>query len=391
MADRRPRHAWWRDTHWRSIFAQALVLVALAGVVIWLVHNAADALARRHVASGFAFLDKTAGFGISQTLIAYSEEMSYGRAMLVGLVNTLLVSAISIALSTLVGFIVGIGRLSSNWLVAKLCTVYVETLRNIPLLLQVLFWYFGVLQALPTPRDSITAGRWLVLNNRGVYVPELVFQTGSWLVVVALVVGLAAALGLHRWAQLRQLRTGHRPKVWWAMPLLIAGLPATVLCITHVPFALSWPELSGFSYEGGLQINPELAGLTMALSIYTAAYVAEIVRAGLLSVARGQREAAEALGLRRGPSLRLVLIPQAMRVIIPPLASEYLSLTKNSSLAIAIGYPDLVAVFAGTVLNQTGQAIEILSITMAIYLALSLITSALMNLYNRAHALEGLG
>jgi general L-amino acid transport system permease protein len=385
------RRAWWRDTHWRSIFAQAAVLLVLAAVIAWLVHNASDALARRHVASGFAFLDKTAGFGISQTLISYSEESSYGRAMLVGLGNTVLVSAISIVLSTLLGFVIGIGRLSSNWLIAKLCTIYVETLRNIPLLLQLLFWYFGVLQALPAPRDSITAGRWLVINNRGVYVPELIFRPGSWFVAGALIAGLAGAYALYRWAQLRQRHTGHRPVVWWAMPLLVVVPAVAALSATHVPFALSWPELAGFSYDGGLQINPELAGLSLALSIYTAAYIAEIVRAGLLSVARGQREAAEALGLRRGLALRLVLIPQAMRVIIPPLASEYLSLTKNSSLAIAIGYPDLVAVFAGTVLNQTGQAIEILTMTMAIYLALSLLTSGLMNMYNRAHALEGLG
>ncbi|HEX4303414.1 MAG TPA: amino acid ABC transporter permease [Rhizomicrobium sp.] len=389
MSSRSPRHAWWRDTKWQAVFYQALVLLALAVVCIWLGHNAADALARRHVASGFAFLDKTAGFGISQTLIDYTEESSYGRAMWVGLVNTLLVSAISIVLSTLIGFIVGIGRLSSNWLVAKLCTVYVETLRNIPLLLQVVFWYFGVLQTLPGPRDSLHAGEWIVLNNRGVYVPEVIFQHGSWIVIAALVVGLAISFGLHRWSQIVQLRTGHRPSVWWAMPLLIAGLPTLALYATHIPFGLSWPELAGFSYEGGLQINPELAGLTLALSIYTAAYIAEIVRAGLLSVARGQGEAASALGLKRSLALRLVLVPQAMRVIIPPLASEYLSLTKNSSLAIAIGYPDLVAVFAGTVLNQTGQAIEILSLTMAIYLVLSLIVSALMNLYNKAHEQEG--
>jgi general L-amino acid transport system permease protein len=385
------RHVWWRDTHWRSIFAQALVLVALVAFAAWLAHNAADALARRHVASGFGFLDKTAGFSISQTLIDYTEESSYGRAMWVGLWNTLLVSAISIVLSTLIGFLVGIGRLSSNWLVAKLCTVYVETLRNIPLLLQVLFWYFGVLQALPTPRESIALGEWIVLNNRGVSVPEVIFGRGSWIVVAALIVGSAAAFALHRWAQRRQLRTGHRPVTWWAMPLLVLGLPAAATFALGHPFALSWPELTGFSYEGGLTLSPELAGLTAALSVYTAAYIAEIVRAGLLSVARGQREAAEALGLTRGQSLRLVLIPQAMRVIIPPLASEYLSLTKNSSLAIAIGYPDLVAVFAGTVLNQTGQAIEILSITMGIYLVLSLLTSALMNLYNHAHRLEGVG
>ncbi|HXC54085.1 MAG TPA: amino acid ABC transporter permease [Rhizomicrobium sp.] len=383
------RHAWWRDTKWQAVLYQALVLLALAALLAWLGHNAATALARRHVASGFAFLDKTAGFGISQTLIPYSEEASYGRAMLVGLVNTLAVSAVSIVLATLIGFLVGIGRLSGNWLVAKLCTVYVETLRNIPLLLQVVFWYFGVLQALPGPRDSLKLGAWFVLNNRGVYVPELVFAAGSWIVVAALGLGLAAAFGLYRWAQATQLRTGHRPAIWWALPLLILGLPAVATVAAHVPFALSWPALAGFSYDGGLQINPEFAGLCLALSLYTAAYIAEIVRAGLLSVARGQGEAAAALGLKRSLALRLVLVPQAMRVIIPPLASEYLSLTKNSSLAIAIGYSDLVAVFAGTVLTQTGQAIEILMLTMAIYLALSLVTSLAMNLYNRAHAKEG--
>ncbi len=364
-------------------------MAALAAVLVWLGHNAADALARRHVASGFAFLDKTAGFGISQTLIAYTEESSYGQAMWVGLVNTLLVSVVSIVLSTLIGFIVGIGRLSSNWLVAKLCTVYVETLRNIPLLLQVVFWYFGVLQTLPGPRDSLHLGRWLILNNRGVYVPEVIFLHGTPDVGFALTLGILGWALLRRWADKTQLRTGHRPAIWWALPLLVVGLPVAATFAMGVPFALSWPELAGFSYEGGLQINPELAGLTLALSIYTAAYIAEIVRAGLLSVARGQGEAASALGLKRSLALRLVLVPQAMRVIIPPLASEYLSLTKNSSLAIAIGYPDLVAVFAGTVLNQTGQAIEILSLTMAIYLVLSLIVSALMNLYNRAHANEG--
>ncbi|MEI9993769.1 MAG: amino acid ABC transporter permease [Rhizomicrobium sp.] len=391
MARPRARHAWWRDTRWQGIALQALALVAIAAVGLWLAHNAIGALSRRHVASGFAFLGHTAGFGISQVLIPYTEESSYGQAMWVGLVNTLVVSAVSIVLSTLIGFVVGIGRLSGNWLVAKLCTVYVETLRNIPLLLQVVFWYFGVLQTLPGPRDSLALGSWIVLNNRGVYVPEVIFAPGSWLVVLALAVGLAVFFALYGWAQRLQRKTGRRPTIWWAAPLLVIGLPALALFVERVPFALSWPQLAGFSYEGGLQINSELAGLTIALSIYTAAYIAEIVRAGLVSVARGQREAAEALGLRRGLALRLVLIPQAMRVIIPPLASEYLSLTKNSSLAIAIGYPDLVAVFAGTVLNQTGQAIEILSLTMAIYLALSLVTSALMNLYNRAHALEGLG
>jgi general L-amino acid transport system permease protein len=297
-----------------------------------------------------------------------------------------LVSAISIVLSTIIGFIVGIGRLSSNWLIAKLCTAYVELLRNMPLLLQLLFWYFGVLAALPGPRESLTVGGAIALNNRGLFVPLLIQQDGSWLVWSGLAAGSVIAWALYRWARKRQHDTGHRPAVWWAMLLAIVGLPIAALYGTGIPFAVSWPELQGFNYSGGLQIIPELAGLTLALSIYTAAYIAEIVRAGLLSVARGQREAAQALGLRQSHSLRLVLVPQALRVIIPPLASEYLSLTKNSSLAIVIGYPDLVSVFAGTVLNQTGQAIEILTMVMAIYLVLSLIVSLLMNLYNHTHA-----
>ncbi len=384
----RARHASWRDTDWKSVAIQALVLVALAALAFGLIGNVATALGKRHVASGFGFLDHTAGFGIAQTLIDYTEESSYGQAMWVGLANTLLVSAIAIVLSTIIGFIIGIGRLSTNWLVAKLCTVYVELLRNMPLLLQILFWYFGVLAALPGPRESLTLGRGIALNNRGVYVPLLLNQPGSWIVWAAVALGIAAAWGVYRWAQLRQLRTGHRPTTWWIIVALLLGLPTAALYATGIPFTVSWPTLEGFNYSGGLQMIPELAALAMALSIYTAAYIAEIVRAGLLSVARGQREAAQALGLKHSLSLRLILVPQALRVIIPPLASEYLSLTKNSTLAIVIGYPDLVSVFAGTVLNQTGQAIEILSIVMAIYLALSLITSFAMNLYNRAHAME---
>src|SRR5258707_214521 len=229
------RHAWWRDSKWQAVLYQALVLIALAGLALWLAHNAVPALPRGHVASGFAFLTHTAGFGISQTLIAYTEESCYGQAMWVGLANTLLVSAISIVLSTVVGFAVGIGRLSSNWLLAKLCTVYVETLRNVPLLLQLLFWYFGVLQTLPVPRESVGVGRWLVLNNRGVSIPEIVFGAGSWIVAAALVVGIAAAYGLYRWAQKRQLATGHRPTVWGALPLLVLGPTVVALIATHDP------------------------------------------------------------------------------------------------------------------------------------------------------------
>ena len=379
----RARHAPWRDTNWRSAIVQALVLLVLAALGVWLIGNVAGARSRRHVASGFAFLGHTAGFGIAQTLIDYTEESSYGRAMWVGLANTLLVSGIAIVLSTIIGFIVGIGRLSTNWLVAKLCTAYVEALRNMPLLLQILFWYFGVWRRCRA-RESITRGA--ASRSTIAAVPAAAAERRR-----------IVDRGRRRpRAILMRLSLGpdppaaHRPPPHDVVgdPAAALGLPTVALVATDVPFTVSWPTLEGFNYTGGLQMIPELAALAMALSVYTAAYIAEIVRAGLLSVARGQREAAQALGLKHSLSLRLILVPQALRVIIPPLASEYLSLTKNSTLAIVIGYPDLVSVFAGTVLNQTGQAIEILSIVMAIYLTLSLVTSLLMNLYNRAHAME---
>ncbi|MBV9904314.1 MAG: ABC transporter permease subunit, partial [Alphaproteobacteria bacterium] len=239
---------------WRSVIVQALVLLALVALALWLINNVATALSHRHVASGFAFLDRTAGFGIAQSLIEYTEESSYGQAMLVGLMNTLLVSIISIVLSTIIGFIVGIGRLSTNWLVAKVCTVYVEALRNMPLLLQILFWYFGVLATLPGPRQSITLGSAVAINTRGVFVPLLMNQPGSWIVWITLAVGLVASFALYRWSQATQLRTGHRPVLWWAYPLLILGLPVAATFATGIPFTVSWPELQGFNYAGGLQI-----------------------------------------------------------------------------------------------------------------------------------------
>ncbi|MDX1801565.1 MAG: ABC transporter permease subunit, partial [Marinobacter sp.] len=314
--------------------------------------------------------------------------MTYGRTFLVGLLNTLLVSGLGIIAATILGFIVGVARLSKNWLVSKLALFFVETLRNIPLLLQIFFWYFAVLQNLPSPRQSLEAGGIIALNNRGLYFPAPITEPGFGWVIGAFVVAVVAALAIHRWAKNRQLKTGQLFPAFRVGLGLVIALPLVVYLLTGAPLDWDLPHLQGFNFTGGVTIIPELAALWFALSIYTASFIAEIVRAGILSVSRGQTEAANALGLHSGLTLRLVVIPQAMRVIIPPLTSQYLNLMKNSSLATAIGYPDLVSVFMGTTLNQTGQAVEVVAITMAVYLTISLAISVLMNLYNRAVALQ---
>lgn len=383
------RALFWRDARVRSVIVQFVVLAAIAGGLFWLGQNAAASLARQQIATGFGFLDHTAGFGIIQSLIDYSERSSYGRALVVGLLNTVLVAVLGIVFATLLGFIVGVARLSRNWLIAKLAAAYVEILRNVPLLLQIVFWYGGVLRLLPSPRQSLQFGDVAALNNRGFYIPRFTPQDDAWVILAALAVGAAAAFGVVRWARARQMRTGRQFPAGRVALAAVIGLPLLALIATGFPFGVSLPELRGFNYSGGMQILPELLALTLALTLYTAAYIGEIVRSGIQGVPRGQSEAAAALGLQHGLALRLVVLPQALRIIIPPLTSQYLNLTKNSSLAVAIGYPDLVSVFAGTVLNQTGQAIEVLAVTMAIYLALSLTTSVFMNWYNRAMALKG--
>jgi len=385
----RSRTAPWRDPKIRGLIAQAVVLTAVVLGVWWLGRNAAASLARQKIASGFEFLDHTAGFGIIQTLIDYTEQSSYGDALIVGLLNTVLVAVIGIVLATAMGFLLGVARLSRNWLIAKLAAAYVEIVRNVPLLLQIVFWYGGVLRALPGPRQSLTFADVAALNNRGLFVPRFTPEAEAMTILIAALIGVAAALGVADWAKRRQLRTGRLFPTGRVGLALVLGLPLLAAVATGFPFAVSIPELKGFNYQGGIQILPELMALTLALAIYTASYIGEIVRSGIEGVPRGQSEAAAALGLKHGLALRLVVLPQALRIIVPPLTSQYLNLTKNSSLAVAVGYPDLVAVFAGTVLNQTGQAIEVLAITMALYLALSLLTSALMNWYNRAYALKG--
>jgi general L-amino acid transport system permease protein len=377
----------WNDPRARALFFQALVLgfVILGGA--YLVHNTLANLERQGIASGFGFLNTTAGFNISMHLIQYSEESTYGRAFLVGLINTLLVSGIGVVLATILGFIVGVARLSPNWLVSKVAAAYIEILRNIPLLLQLFFWYFAVLRALPSPRQSVQLFDTFFLNNRGLFSPSPIFAPGFTLVWIALIIALVATFVVRRWAKKRQEATGEQFPVFFTAVGLIIGLPLLAAIVTSFPLSWNYPELHGFNFQGGVALIPEFVALVLALSIYTAAFIAEIVRAGIMSVSHGQTEASYALGLRPGPTLRLVIIPQALRVIIPPLTSQYLNLTKNSSLAAAIAYPDIVLVFAGTVLMQTGQAVEIISITMACYLVISLLISLLMNWYNQKMAL----
>jgi general L-amino acid transport system permease protein len=377
-----PRVAFYNNPKVRGVFYQ-LALLALA---LWLgyefVLNAKSNLDAQRITSGFGFLDQTAGFSVNQSLIPYNESDTYGRVFVVGLLNTLLVAGIGIVLATILGFVVGIARLSPNWLVARLAGAYVELIRNLPLLFQLLFWYLAVLGALPGPRQSISLFGEIFLNNRGIIVPAPTAGEGAGLVAAAFAVGVVAAVVLRSWARRRQARTGEQFPVVWIGCAAIVGLPLVVLVATGFPIGFQKPELRGFNFVGGVRLIPEFVALLVGLTTYTAAFIAEVVRAGLLAVPRGQTEAASALGLRRGATLRLVVVPQALRVIVPPLTNQYLNLTKNSSLAVAVGYPDLFAVFAGTTLNQTGQAIEIIAITMAVYLSISLVTSAVMNWYN---------
>ncbi|WP_282177372.1 amino acid ABC transporter permease [Vibrio nereis] len=371
----------------RSVVFQIIAILALIFFFYTIVNNALTNLEARGIATGFGFLTQEAGFGIGLTLIEYNETYSYGRTFIVGLLNTALVSVLGIILATLIGFVMGIARLSSNWLVSRFAAVYIETFRNIPLLLQIFFWYFAVLQALPSARQSLSLGEAIFLNVRGLYFPAPVFEQGSSVVIAAFVIGIVATFFINIWANNKQKLTGQQTPMGRIALGLIVVLPTIIYFIMGSPISAEYPALKGFNFKGGISIIPELAALLLALSIYTASFIAEIVRSGINAVSHGQTEAAMSLGLPRSRTLKLVIIPQALRIIIPPLTSQYLNLTKNSSLAMAIGYPDLVSVFAGTTLNQTGQAIEIIAMTMGVYLTLSLITSGLMNIYNRKVAL----
>jgi general L-amino acid transport system permease protein len=379
---RPPQVALLRNPRFRSLLAQVVLLVALLWLAYEFVLNAKSNIEAQHIGRGFGFLENTAGFGVNQSLIAFNESDTYARVFLVGLLNTLLVSALGIVLATILGFLIGIARLSSNWLLARLAGGYVELVRNLPLLFQILFWYLAVLGTLPGPRQSISLFGEIFLSNRGLIIPAPVFEPGASYAGYSLVLAILASIGLRLWAKRRQAQTGRPFPLGAATLLLLFGLPLIVLAASGWPLRFERPELRGFNFAGGIRLIPEFIALLFGLTTYTAAFIAEVVRAGILAVPRGQTEAASALGLSRTLMLRLVVLPQALRIIVPPLTNQYLNLTKNSSLAVAIGYPDLFAVFAGTALNQTGQAIEIIAITMAVYLSISLLTSAFMNWYN---------
>ncbi len=383
MSKSSKKHHWWNNAQYRSLFFQIVLVAMLAGFFWFIGSNTLANLEKRGISTGFGFLSLKAGFGILQTLIPFDESYSFGRTFLVGLLNTLLVSGLGVICATIIGFTVGVARLSNNWLIAKLATVYIETFRNVPLLLQMFFWYFAVLRTLPSPRGSWSAGDVAFLNIRGIYLPQPLFGDGFAVVVWTFILAVIATFCIARWAKKRQDETGKQFKMFRVAFLLLCVLPVVVFFLIGSPLTWDIPKLQGFNFTGGMTIIPELTALLVALSVYTGAFIAEVVRSGILSVSSGQTEAASALGLHKSKVLKLVVIPQAMRVIIPQLTSQYLNLVKNSSLATAIGYPDLVAVFAGTTLNQTGQAIEIIAMTMGVYLFISLLISAIMNWYNK--------
>jgi general L-amino acid transport system permease protein len=366
---------------WSGFALQILFVAALAWVAYEIVANARANLEAQRITSGFGFLANTAGFDVSQNLIPYSGSDTYTRVFFVGLLNTLLVAAIGIFFATILGFLVGLGRLSPNWLLSRVAGAYVELIRNLPLLFQILFWYLAVLATLPNPRQGVSLFGIAFLSNRGFVIPKPIGHEGLTAFVIAVVIAIAAALLLRSYARRLLFESGRVLRIWPYVLGLLIGLPLLAALVFGKPVTFEIPELKGFNFAGGSRVIPEFVALTLALSTYTAAFIAEIVRAGVLSVHKGQMEAGSSLGLARGQTLRLIVVPQAMRVILPPLTNQYLNLTKNSSLAVAIGYPDLFSVFAGTTLSQTGQAIEIIAITMGVYLLISLVTSAIMSFY----------
>ncbi|AMB84448.1 amino acid ABC transporter permease [Pseudomonas agarici] len=375
------------DPRVRAWLFQIITVVAVIALGWYLFYNTQTNLQHRGITSGFGFLERSAGFGIAQHLIDYTEADSYSRVFVIGLLNTLLVTFIGVILATLLGFIIGIARLSSNWIINKLATIYVEVFRNIPPLLQILFWYFAVFLTMPGPRNSHNFGDTFFVSSRGLNMPAALASEGFWPFVASVVLAIIAIVFMSRWATRRFEETGVPFHKFWAGLALFIVIPSLCALIFGAPLHWEMPKLQGFNFVGGWVLIPELLALTLALTVYTAAFIAEIVRSGIRSVSHGQTEAARSLGLRNGPTLRKVIIPQALRVIIPPLTSQYLNLAKNSSLAAGIGYPEMVSLFAGTVLNQTGQAIEVIAITMSVYLAISISISLLMNWYNKRIAL----
>ena len=375
----------WTDERARGVLFQLLLVLGLALFVAFIASNTIANLQRAGLASGYGFLFDTASFDINQRLVTYSSTSSYGRAFIVGGANTILVAAMGVVAATIIGFLAGVLRLSSNYLISRTTAVYVEFIRNVPVLLQIIFWWL-IMLALPRVRESLSIGDSIFLNNRGIRVPAPIFESGSAIVLATILAGVVATILISRWAKARQDATGRTFPVVRTGLGLVAGVPLIAYFVLGQPLDFEQPVPQQFNLKGGLNITPELVALWLALSTYTGAFISEIVRAGILSVSKGQTEAAGALGLRRGLTMRKIILPQALRVIIPPTTSQYLNLTKNSSLAVAIGYQDIVSI-GDTILNQSGQALEVISIYMAFYLVLSLLTSAFMNWYNKRIAL----
>lgn len=381
-----PRPPWYADPQIRSYITQAIVFALVILFIYYIVQNTRYNLEKAGIAGGFAFWGETAGFDIGFGLIPHTATSTYGNAVWLGFYNTLLVSAIGIVLATFIGLVVGVARLSNNWLIARLATVYVEVLRNVPLLLQLFFWYFAVLGALPAAKDSLTIADTIFLNNGGLIGPKPIFEDGFNLVWAALIGALILSIIIAKLASMLRERTGRiLPTIWICLILIIAA-PIAAYFYMGEPLSFEHPVAGRFRLQGGITVVPEFMALLLGLSLYTGAFIAENVRAGIISVSKGQWEAAGALGIKPSFTMRLVVLPQALRVIIPPQTSQYLNLTKNSSLGVAIGYPDLVGI-GGTVLNQTGQAVEMVAIWMLVYVSLSLLTSVFMNWYNARIAL----
>lgn len=373
--------SFWNDRRFRGIVAQALVMGLLGLFLHFVITNTIHNLEQRNIATGFWFLSQPAGFEIQMTLIPYASESSHGRVFVVGLLNTLFISVLGCVFATIIGFILGVLRLSGNWLLGNIIYWFVEFTRNVPLLLWIIFWYTVFLK-LPRIRESFELGENIYLNNRGLFASAPVLGDGFNIVIVAFLAAIVGAWAIARWAKKRQEATGQPFPAFWAGLGLIVVVAGATFIILGAPLEWQHPERTRFSLRGGMQIAPEFMAMLVGLTLYTAAFISEIVRAGILSVHKGQREAAGALGLKQSWTMRLIIVPQAMRVIIPPLASQYMNLTKNSSLGFAIGYSELMAVFGGISLNQTGQAIECMAIVMATYLVISLCISAFMNWYN---------
>ena len=371
-----------RDEKVRGILYQLITIVAFAALALYIAHNTAQNIEARGIKSGFDFLNQSSGFDITESPIPYSTKSTHWDVYKVGLINTLIISFFGIILTSILGLILGVARLSSNWIISRLAATYIETFRNIPVLLQILFWYNVVLAAMPSVRQSYSFFNSIFINQRGIFIPKPIFLDGSIYIGISVIVALVLGWFVHKWAKKRLEETGKEFPLFLTNLAILILLPLITYFVTGKPVEFDYPVLKGFNFEGGKTYTPEFLALLFALTIYTATFIAEAIRSGIEAVSKGQKEAAQALGLSKMQSLKLVILPQAIRVAIPPIISQYLNLIKNSSLAAAIGYPELVTVFAGTSLNVTGQALEIIAITMGTYLVISIIVSLVLNWFN---------